>query len=226
MLYYKFDNYNHFKELFGMVQHGNGVKSRKNKILLSYLKCPAILHEATITGNKEMLDVLNMQELKNYALTRIQSEGASLGYEVKLMNYTFGSNTYETDGFNGITEDGDVKAIRYLKHDGERSLVYKMKAGKFFRAIITETSFGKMLPEQVIVWLTEEFVMDWEVYSSSFLPKNKLYVNQDFSRIYDSTYCSGDFGSCMMYGGLHSFYKDYINISAAYLQDDEGNILA
>lgn len=32
MLYYNFNNYEEFKELFGLVKHGNGVKSRKNKI--------------------------------------------------------------------------------------------------------------------------------------------------------------------------------------------------
>ena len=36
MLYYNFNNYEEFKELFGLVKHGNGVKSRKNKILLSF----------------------------------------------------------------------------------------------------------------------------------------------------------------------------------------------
>ena len=35
MLYYNFNNYEEFKELFGLVKHGNGVKSRKNKILLA-----------------------------------------------------------------------------------------------------------------------------------------------------------------------------------------------
>ena len=38
MLYYNFNNYEEFKELFGLVKHGNGVKSRKNKILLSFIK--------------------------------------------------------------------------------------------------------------------------------------------------------------------------------------------
>ena len=33
MLYYKFRNYEEFKELFGIVKHGNGNESRKNKIL-------------------------------------------------------------------------------------------------------------------------------------------------------------------------------------------------
>lgn len=34
MIYIKsFKNYEEFKVLFGVVEHGNGVKSRKNKIL-------------------------------------------------------------------------------------------------------------------------------------------------------------------------------------------------
>lgn len=43
MLYYKFQNYEEFKEIFGLNYHANGTKSRKNKILLSFIKnywCP------------------------------------------------------------------------------------------------------------------------------------------------------------------------------------------
>ena len=38
MLYYKFKNYEEFKDMFGIVKHGNGVCSRKNKILLAYIR--------------------------------------------------------------------------------------------------------------------------------------------------------------------------------------------
>ena len=38
MLYYNFKNYEEFKNLFGIVKHGNNHESRKNKILLAYLK--------------------------------------------------------------------------------------------------------------------------------------------------------------------------------------------
>lgn len=38
MLFYKFRNFEEFNELFGIQHHGNGEKSRKNKILLSYIK--------------------------------------------------------------------------------------------------------------------------------------------------------------------------------------------
>ena len=38
MLYYNFKNYEEFKEIFGIIEHGNGVKSRKNLILLALYK--------------------------------------------------------------------------------------------------------------------------------------------------------------------------------------------
>lgn len=38
MLFYDFKNYEEFKEIFGLVEHGNGVVSRKNKILLALYK--------------------------------------------------------------------------------------------------------------------------------------------------------------------------------------------
>jgi len=38
MLFFRFKNYEGFKEIFGIVEHGNGVKSRKNKILLALYK--------------------------------------------------------------------------------------------------------------------------------------------------------------------------------------------
>ena len=46
MLYYKFKNYEEFKDMFGIIKHGNGVCSRKNKILLAYVKDKRLLHEA------------------------------------------------------------------------------------------------------------------------------------------------------------------------------------
>ena len=49
MLYYNFNNYEEFKELFGLVKHGNGVKSRKNKILLSFIKNGKLLCMARLS---------------------------------------------------------------------------------------------------------------------------------------------------------------------------------
>jgi hypothetical protein len=51
MLYYNFKDYAGFKERFGIVEHGNGEKSRKNKILLAYIKQPSLFKQAVETGD-------------------------------------------------------------------------------------------------------------------------------------------------------------------------------
>ena len=44
MIYFNFKNYEEFKELFGVCEHGNGNKSRRNKILLSLYKSKELLN--------------------------------------------------------------------------------------------------------------------------------------------------------------------------------------
>ena len=58
------------------------------------------------------------------------------------------------------------------------------------------------------------------------LPKNKLHVNDDFGRIYSSEHLLESFGSCMTNRGLHGFYENAVNASAAYLENEEGKIIA
>ena len=60
MLYYKFNNSEAFKELFGIVKHGNGNESRKNRILLSFLKDRRLLHEAAASGDYTLLHISDM----------------------------------------------------------------------------------------------------------------------------------------------------------------------
>ena len=55
MLYYKFQNYEEFKSIFGIQYHGNGSKNRKNKILLAYIKNRELLHEAVKTNDFSLL---------------------------------------------------------------------------------------------------------------------------------------------------------------------------
>ena len=64
MLYYKFKNYEEFKDMFGIIKHGNGVCSRKNKILLAYIRNKRLLHEAIETNNYTLLHISSMAELK------------------------------------------------------------------------------------------------------------------------------------------------------------------
>ena len=64
MLYYNFKDYAGFKERFGMIEHGNGEKSRKNKILLAYIKQPSLFKQAVETGDYSLINIASMSELK------------------------------------------------------------------------------------------------------------------------------------------------------------------
>lgn len=227
MLYYNFNGYLGFKERFGIVEHSNGTTSRKNNILLKYISQPSLFWEASKTGDYSLINIASMSELKQVMLQRIQESGRndeSLPNEVKLINYTFYSGKYATDEFDGVCQDGDIKCCRYKNCNDGRT--YKMKAGKFLMALIQETEFGRTLPEQVLVYLMEEFARDFQCHSSSTLVDYNLFVNKEFSRIYSSSACVGDFGSCMVDRGHHSFYSDSVNASAAYLENKDGEVVA
>ena len=227
MLYYKFHDYEEFKELFGIQHHGNGVKSRKNKILLAYIKNRELLHAATTSGDYHLLHLSSMSELKQVVteeIVRSGSDDASLTQRVYLNDRVYHSAQYYTDGCQGVCEDGDTSAVRYV--NAENGRVFKMKAGKFYRKLIQETSFGESLPEQVINYLCEEMSLEWQSYATGCLPSNMLVVDRNFGRIYDSNYCVGDFHSCMADQSQHYFYEDAVDASAARLENEDGDIIA
>ena len=227
MLYYNFKDYEEFKNLFGMVKHGNNNESRKNKILLAYLKNKELLHQAVMDPTQDLLQIDGMTDLENKMERKIIQSGMwdeSLPYELHLLGQPYHSAIYETDDYEGLCEDGDPKCVRYYNHQSER--IFKMKAGKLYKHLIQETEFGKTLPEQVITYLCEVFAAKWQSYTLNRLPKHKLYVNRDFERIYSSECCEGNFCSCMADKGYHGFYANAVNASAAYLQNETGKIIA
>lgn len=229
MLYYNFKNFEEFKERFGMVEHGNGVKSRRNKVLLSFIKNPMLLREARETGDYSLLRINNMTELKQEMWRRIAQSSAqseSKPHTVCVLGRTLYSNRYSTDASNGLCEDGDFRCIRYINHENEESRVYKMKAGKFLRNLILETDFGQTLNEQVILYLCEDFTQEWEVFTRGQLPENTLHVDKDFRKIYSQRDCDGNFCSCMTSRDLHYFYQDAVDANAAYLTNAEGKVIA
>lgn len=224
MLYYNFENFEEFKELFGIVNHGNGAKNRKNKILLAYIKNKELLHEARVTNDYTLLHISSMSELKQKMKERIIESGKDKKYKVQLINDTYHSDLYETDNRSGICEDGDIKSIRYINKNNGKT--YKMKASKLLHNLIEESEFGKKLPDQVKNWLCEEFSQDWQAYSMGVLPKNQLVVSDEFQKIYSQSACEGNFGSCMTNRNRHYFYEDAVNASAAYLTNESGKIIA
>ena len=233
MLYYNFNNYEGFKERFGIVPHGNGVKSRKNKILLAWYKQPALLRKARETGDYSDLNIPSMVSLWNALSEKVgdasyklyRTDRRNIAY-FGLLGMTLVSKSCELDELQGVCEDGDIHLIRYV--DKENGRVSKMKAGRFFNKCLED--IGIEWPEPVRLWMCEEFSRRWETYaSSSQVSKTgalELHVDDDFASIYSSDECDGNFGSCMVDDDQWSFYRDAVNAQAAYLRNKDGYIVA
>lgn len=249
MIYIKsFKNYDEFKQLFGVVKHGNGVVSRKNKILLACLKDRKLFHWwlgfkewCDRTGNKylyedcDYLRATNMDDLKAFTKSMVSClvhndpDNDDTLYRIHFGNdfrYVLYSTTLSLDGLNGICTDGDSKSIRY--ENIERGRTFKMKAGKFITRCIEECRISReYMPEQLKRWIGEEFARDWQVYAEQRVSNDyTLHVDDDFEAIYDSDRCLGDFGSCMTDKGHHTFYRDAIKAKAAYITDEDDMIVA
>lgn len=234
MLFIKsFSNYTEFQELFGVRKFDNGKKARKNKILLAFLKDKQLFKEAVRSGDLYPFSIKNMVDLRNYLVHRIHVSGSKskkLCHKIWLLDRYYYSDKYTLDSMNGICEDGSPNCVRYINMESGR--VFKMKAGKFYKHIIQVTKFGKLLNETIVIWLCEEFSMAFQAYVIGRLPKNKLYVNDNFADIYDSKRLKGydtnsdSFVSCMVNKGFHSFFKNAVTAKAAYLQDEKGMIIA
>ena len=228
MLNFNIYDYDDFQFLFGIETHGNGVKSRKNKILLWHLKNPALIRWCRQHNDWALLHIRSMAELKQLVLAYIRENGKkdnNLPHKVILIGNTYWSNQYRTDHLEGLCEDFDKKAVRYVNTKTNRA--YKMKAGKFFSAIIKETELGKILSEQTITYLCEEFAQDWQTYTYGKTPEVELHIDDNFAKIYSTRWCRDFQGnSCMLDRNHHSFYSDAVEAKAAYLTDVDGYVLA
>ena len=218
MLLYTFDGYEGFKELFGLREHGNGITSRRNTILLAFYKSPKVIQYAHHHNLKQLLSITSMAQLKVTCLA-IMEHAPYWQANLELNGHVWFSPLYKTDHMKGKTMDGDAKSIRYVRQDTGK--VYKMKAGKMYRHLILETEFGRCLPEQVVTWLCEELAQEWGGYNTA--EEYTLHVDKDFEKIYSRNECAGNFHSCMTDEDHHSFYEDAVNCSAAYITSPEHN---
>lgn len=235
MIYFKnFKNAKEFNELFGIVEHGNGAKSRRNKILLEVLKNKEFHKWWKRHGHEyrnydiDLMTVKSMSELKKMAFVLMRD---ALGDEIILNGYTMYSQKYKLDVYQGLCEDGDGRSVRYVNTErGNR--VFKMKAGKFITNVLAESYPTNIFPEQLVRWLGEEFARDWQSFATGKIDSNRytLHVDDDFASIYNcgDIPCYGDFKSCMAGEEQYTFYSDSIYAKAAYLTDSahDGNIVA
>ena len=222
MLYFNFDGYQGFKERFGMQEHGNGAKSRKNKILLAFVK------SEFKKKNYEAINFKDMAEMKVYVWGKLLNatlQERELPYMVQIMDYTFYSNLYKTDEWFGVCEDHDTRSVRYCNME-QGGRVYKMKAGKMLHHLISCTEYGRGLCEPVQRWIEEEFSQEWQSYCMGKLPENKLIINDDFKRIYSSEECIGNFSSCMVNQDHWHFYRNSVNAKAAFLVNEDDFVIA
>ena len=88
MLYYNFDGYEGFNCRFGIIEHDNGKKTRRNRILLDFIKDKRLLHESVMNDNFSLLNITNMADLKKVMFEKIMDSGEDDGlqYEVNLIN--------------------------------------------------------------------------------------------------------------------------------------------
>jgi len=222
-----FKNAQEFQELFGIQEHNNGIKNRRNKILLALLKSKTVWAYCRERDDWSLLAIKSMPEMKTTLTKMIADAGVHQGldYTVVLNGTTYHSNTYETDSYRGVPEDGSIAFVRYINHDNNDG-IFKMKAGRFYSKLIDETNIGQALPQQVKTWLCEEFSQDWQVYIAGTLPNYTLLVDHDFAEIYSGEACSPGMNSCMIDRGFHNFYRDSVKAKAARLVGDDGMILA
>ena len=216
-----FKNYAEFQEIFGIQHLGNGQKSRKNKILLAFIK------SEFQKKNFEAINFKTMAEMRTYTwgkLLEASTNNSDLCYRVELMGDVFYSNLYETDEWLGICEDHDTRSVRYK--NTEQNRVFKMKASKMLHHLINATEYGRSLCEPVQRWLEEDFSQRWQSYCMGKLPENHLIINDDFKRIYSSEACVGYFHSCMINQNHWPFYKNSVNAKAAFLVDADDMVIA
>ena len=196
--------------------------------MLAHLKNRQLYKYCREHDDFSLLRVRSMPELKKAVLNQVQTSGKdddTLRHEVSLMGMTFYSSLYRTDDNKGLCFDLDGSSVRYI--NVERNREYKKKSGKFIVGIIKETEVGKLLNEQVINWVSEEFTYDWETFTKYNHPEIKLNVDDNFKAIYDSERCKSFLGcSCMENRDRHYFYRDSVKAKAAYLTDVKDNILA
>lgn len=228
MLYLPIYGYEDFKDLFGIVKHGNGVESRKNKILLAMYKHP---QWRAYARKHNIFDVRSLPRVKKIILQLLQEHlwntlsRPNRGILV-LNDQVFASSLYKTDERNGLTVDNNKenmdRFIRYARLDNGH--IYIMNANKMYGHLLKEAGVDEIFPEAILGWFRDEMAESWRAYSAEH--RYTLHVDDNFAKIYDSDECYGDFHSCMVDKGREAFYENSVNASAAYLTNGSEEIVA
>lgn len=227
MLYYEIKNYEDFKAIF-VRETSDGKKILTNKVVLNTIKHRAYF-KRMLSHYGDRVPIPSVAEVQQDFIScmNCHNEG-NLPWRCFLLmsRFTFRSCEYDIDEWNGLCADGDTKSVRYINI--ERDKVFKMKAGKFFSAIIKNTFAEKYFPASVANYFCGDVLPQmWEAYAKERVGNGlELHVDDNFEDIYDSCKCKGCFHSCMEDRGFHPFYENSVNASAAYLTNEDDKIVA
>lgn len=232
MLQSSFKNYDEFKELF-VAKNADGTTRRKNGILLAFYKGKEMRkYLRDVWPEVDVKSIKSVGSLYTLMKRIIRQESEKYWYNhsgvwyVRLMDETYYSDKYTTDGHDGICIDGDISAYRYQNMERE-GRVFKMKVGKMYRHIIDLTVLNSIMPETVKLYVCEELTREWEAYCAARIPKSEefvLHVDDNFRGIYSNSDCGNRyFHSCMQGDGRDNwkFYRDAVKAKAAYLTEGE-----
>lgn len=212
MLYFSNDVFSRF------AKDENGV--RPNKVLFSLLKSGRWIFKY------DFHEITNMAQMEHKLFKCIESctNDVYCKHPISACGYLFWSQKYAAPEGKKYLED-DTMTSHIRVYDVVENKTKIIKAGKWFRSIILETEIGNKLPEPVINYLCEVFTMKWSSYVNEKISRYTLYVNDNFSDIYDSDYLDGDLCSCMVDEVFYSFYKNAVEAKAAYLYDNEKKLI-
>ena len=166
--------------------------------------------------------IVNVRNLCTHMETTLRRNPKGLSNYISLLNQPYPTERFELDENEGVCEDLDVGAVRYLNDKGR---AYKMKTGKFMRNILKENGIIELYGEVLSNYYIEQFGIAWREHASKF--NCRLVVDDDFDFIYSScNYISGTMGSCMTDKDRSEFWENAVSAKAASIVNDDGRILA
>ena len=198
---------------------------RKNGILLSLWKNRRIREYFKEKGEiRKLFGIRSMAELYQLCEDNIveTSEG---DFTVNILDRLYRSDIYSSDAANGVCDFHDYTSYRYKNMERE-GRVFKMKFGKMYMHLISQSVFGRLLNEQVAIYLCEEAKMRWVSSLTERYGNYALNVDKDFFSIYSSHFLNGEFGSCMTDRNRSDFYAKSVDASAASIVNAGGEIVA
>jgi hypothetical protein len=159
MLSNYFANYDEFRTHFGKKENGQ----RKNKIFLAAYKYACQTNRRKAFTSR--CNCIETEQLLNILRNDTLCESEPKGEKSELNGFEFRSKKYKIDDRKGVCDDGDFTAVRHINLENDK--VFKMKAGKFIRAILQENGMIELHGETLCNYFCEQFSEEWKKINNS-----------------------------------------------------------